>query len=422
MIGLIDCNNFYVSCERVFNPSLSNRPVVVLSNNDGCAVAISNEAKSLGIKRGLPYYQIKNIVDKNNVVLLSGNLRLYGDMSSRVMSVISSIVPETEIYSIDEAFVNLDFCNSDRLKSLGDKIVYRIKKDVGIPVSFGIASTKTLSKTANYFAKNYAGYNGVCIIDSETKRQKALELTPIDKIWGIGRKTAKKLYDSDILTAADFAKLSRAKVSSLLNISGVATWQELNGIKSVEINSDEADKKQICTTRSFSHGITDINDLTSIISSFASQAARKLREQNSMACSLSVFIHTNAFNKRQPQYFNSAHTILPEPSNDSLTLIRLASDALHSIYRQGYAYKKAGVIITEITGSDISQNSLFDNGISDASRRDRLMKAIDVINNNYSGEIIHSSTIDASLKYSRKDLTSRNYTTRFNEIITINCK
>ena len=290
MIGLIDCNNFFVSCERVFNPSLSNRPVIVLSNNDGCAVAISNEAKSLGIKRGVPFYQIKSIVEQNNIAVLSGNMRLYGDMSSRVMATLSSIIKDIEIYSIDEAFIDMQGLNYEQLQSIGRKIVKRVKKDTGIPTSLGIAPTKTLAKIASHFAKKYSGYNEVCVIDSDEKRIKALELTQINGVWGIGRKLSNQLQKYGIHNAIDFANMPYFNISRIVNINGQRTWRELNGESCIDIKTITPEKKQICTSRSFPKAITEIDSLINAVSSFATIVSRKLRAQKSYAISISVFI------------------------------------------------------------------------------------------------------------------------------------
>lgn len=421
MIGLIDCNNFFVSCERVFNPSLLNRPVIVLSNNDGCAVAISNEAKALGIKRGVPFYQIKSIVEKNNIAVLSGNMRLYGDMSSRVMATISSIIPDIEIYSIDEAFLNMQGWEQEQLRSIGQEIVARIKRDTGIPTSFGIAPTKTLAKIASYFAKKYSGYNGVCIIDSDEKRVKALKLISISNVWGIGRQLSKRLQKYGVNRANDFACMPLEDVKRIVNVSGQRTWNELNGISCIDIESITPDKKQICTSRSFSKSINDFDSLANAVSLFASIVSRKLREQNSYAVSLSVFIHTNAFRTDLNQYFKSTHNRFDEPTNDTLTITTMSINALKSIYKEGYAYKKAGVIITEIVNQENYQPGLF---ISHEVRekRQRLMNIVDTINHsNNTTDIVHTASFNPRMKMVRKELMSKHYTTRLSDIITINC-
>lgn len=422
MIGLIDCNNFFVSCERVFNPSLLARPVIVLSNNDGCAVAISEEAKKLGIRRGVPYYQIKSIVERNNIAILSGNLRLYGDMSSRVMATISSIVPETEIYSIDEAFLDMNYWSIEKLLDVGRHLVKRVRRDTGIPTSLGIAPTKTLAKIASHFAKKYHGYKGLCIIDNSQKIEKALALTDISSVWGIGRKLNKKLRECGIFTAGDFAQLPLERVKRLVNITGERTWRELNGEPCIDIETITPEKKQICTSRSFSKALTDIDSLANAVSSFTSIASRKLREQRSCAVSISVFIHTNAYRTDLDQYFKTAHLKLDEPTNDTLSLTSAAINALKSIYRSGYAYKKAGVIITEVVDVEQVQPGLFISP-EERAKRHRLMKAIDTINySSTATDMVHTASFDPEMKLVRKDLMSGHYTTRLSDIITINCK
>lgn len=422
MIGLIDCNNFFVSCERVFDPSLLDRPVIVLSNNDGCAVAISNEAKALGIKRGVPYYQIKSIVERNNIAILSGNLRLYGDMSSRVMATLSSIVPEIEIYSIDEAFLDMSGWELGQLPEIGRQIVERVRRNTGIPTSLGIAPTKTLAKIASHFAKKYPGYKGACVINTNAKIEKALELTDINDVWGIGRKLNKKLREYGIFTAGDFARLPFERVKRLVNITGERTWRELNGEPCIDMETIAPEKKQICTSRSFSKALTDIDSLANAVSSFTSIASRKLREQRSCAVSISVFIHTNAYRTDLEQYFKSTHIKLDEPTNDTLTLTSTAINALKSIYRKGYAYKKAGVIITEVVDAGQVQPGLFVPPEERAKRR-RLMRVIDSINYSTTAtDMVHTASFDPEMKLARKDLMSGHYTTRLSDIITINCK
>lgn len=262
MFALVDCNNFFVSCERVFNPSLNNRPVVVLSNNDGCVIARSNESKALGIKMGVPFYQIKELVAKENVAVYSTNFTLYGDMSERVMCILSEMVPEIEIYSVDEAFLHLE--GIQHIPEFSRNVVRKVTKSTGIPVSIGVAPTKTLAKIANHFAKKYKAYRGVCIMDSNEKRIKALQLTQIDDVWGIGRRLCKKLEYHGIKTAYDFTQKSRSWVRSKMTVVGERTWLELQGIPCVENENGQADKQQICTSRSFGEAITDYESLMSI--------------------------------------------------------------------------------------------------------------------------------------------------------------
>lgn len=420
MIGLIDCNNFFVSCERVFNPSLHNRPVIVLSNNDGCAVAISNEAKALGIKRGQPYFQIRKLIEQHNIAVLSGNLRLYGDMSSRVMATLASLVPDIEIYSIDEAFADLSGFNQEKLSEIGTNIVETIRHNTGIPVSLGIGSTKTLAKVAARFAKKHKGYHGVCVIDSEDKRLKALDLTAIDDVWGIGRKLSKKFVDANIVSALQFASMSKNEVAMFVNVSGLATWQELNGIQSSTIEIDEPDRKQLCVSRSFATSISKIEDLLSILSSFASTCTRKLREQNACAKSVSIFIHTNAFDQSAKQCYNSTHITLDSPTNDTLLFSEIVERSLLTIFSEGYSYKKAGIIVTEIVSADSTPS--LELNCTDINKRNQLMQVIDSINQGYSHDVVHTSTFHNQLHISRKESISPCYTTKLQDAIIVNCK
>ncbi len=417
MFGLMDCNNFYASCERVFNPALNGRPVVVLSNNDGCVIARSNEAKALGIKMGVPAYQIKEVIHEHSIAVFSSNYTLYGDMSSRVMSILASMAPEIEIYSIDEAFINLDGIKD--LQLLGSDIVYKVARGTGIPVSLGIAPTKTLAKVANKFAKKYPAYNRVCIIDKEEKRIRALELTDISDVWGIGRRQSEKLERQGIKTAYDFTQLSGSWVRKNMTVVGERTWKELRGISCIDMDSAPSAKKQICTSRSFGKMVEDIDTMAEAVATYASTCARKLRQQKSYAVSLMVFIHTNNFREDLPQYWRNTVIKLPVPTSDTLEIVHYALAGLHAIFRKGYQYKKAGVIITEIVTGGVQQN-LFDN--VDRNKRERLMQALDKINrecHSYVKLAVQGNGRDWKLK---QEQLSRRYTTDMDEILKINCR
>lgn len=412
----MDCNNFYASCERVFNPALNEKPIVVLSNNDGCVIARSNEAKTLGIKMGVPAYQIKETVQKYGVSVFSSNYTLYGDMSSRVMSILSSLVPEIEIYSIDEAFVNLEGIND--FQALGNKIVTNVTRGTGIPVSLGISPTKTLAKVANKFAKKYPAYNRVCIIDSEEKRIRALELTEIGDVWGIGRRQAAKLEKQGVKTAYDFTQLSGAWVRKNMTVVGERTWKELRGISCIDMEEAPPPKKQICTSRSFGKMVEDIDTLSEAVATHASTCAKKLRQQKSYATSLMVFIHTNNFREDLPQYWKNTVIKLPVPTSDTLEIVHYALEGLRNIFMQGYQYKKAGVIITEIVAS--TQLGLFDT--IDREKREKLMLAIDKVNGEYR-QLIKLAVQGNGREWKLKqEQLSQRYTTDMNEILTINCK
>lgn len=416
MYGLVDCNNFYASCERVFNPSLNGKPVVVLSNNDGCVIARSNEAKALGIKMGIPAYQIKDLISSHGVAVFSSNYTLYGDMSGRVMSMLAELSPEIEVYSIDEAFVNLDGIRD--LESIGRKMVSGVTRGTGIPVSLGVAPTKTLAKIANKFAKKYPAYDQLCIIDSEEKRIKALQLTEIGDVWGIGRRQAAKLQKQGIKTAYDFTRFSGAWVRKNMTVVGERTWKELHGISCIDMENAPPAKKQICTSRSFGKMLTDIDTISEAIASHASTCAKKLRKQQSYAASLMVFIHTNNFREDLPQYWKNTVIHLPVPTNDTQEIVRYALAGLRTIYLNGYQYKKAGVIITEITEG--AQLGLFD--LVDRDKRERLMQAVDKINGEHGHNIkLAVQGTGRGWKLKQEQL-SGHYTTNLNQIIDIKCK
>lgn len=416
MFALMDCNNFYASCERVFNPSLNGKPVVVLSNNDGCVIARSNEAKLLGIKMGVPAYQIQKLVEKYGVAVFSSNYTLYGDMSARVMSTLASLVPEIEIYSIDESFINLD--GIEDLQSIGREVATKVFKGTGIPVSVGIAQTKTLAKMANKFAKKYPAYNRVCLIDTDEKRIKALKIFEIGDVWGIGRRLSTKLEKQGIKTAYDFTQMPGAWVRKNMTVVGERTWKELRGESCIDMEAIPPAKKQICTSRSFGKMVEDFDTLCEAISTHASTCARKLRAQKGYAVSIIVFIHTNNFREDLPQYWKNIVVTLPVPTSDTMEIVKHALVGLKSIYAEGYRYKKAGVIITEITTA--AQMGLWDK--IDRDKRDRLMQAIDKINGEHGQKVklaVQGNGRDWKLK---QELLSKRYTTDMNEIMTINCK
>ena len=416
MFGLADCNNFYASCERVFNPSLNGKPVVILSNNDGCVIARSNEAKALGIKMGVPAFQIQKEIKKHGIAVYSSNYTLYGDMSSRVMSILASLSPEIEVYSIDEAFLNLSGIND--LQSLGEKIVRQTYKGTGIPVSLGIAPTKTLAKVANKFAKKYPAYNRMCIIDSEEKRIKALQLFDIEDVWGIGYRHGKKLRAEGINTAFDFTKKPRSWVRKQMTVVGERTWSELHGEPCIDMEMIEPRKKQICTSRAFGQMQTEYAGIYEAVSTYAAVCAEKLRKQKSCAVSLMVFIHTNNFRPELPQYFRNYSVTFPIPTNSTIEIVKYAHKALELIFKEGFQYKKAGVIITEIVSDDCVQLDMFSD--VDMEKHSRIMKVMDELNSGFVSNRLQLACQMQTRKWKLKqEMLSCCYTTKLSEIITI---
>jgi len=418
MFALVDCNNFYASCERAFNPYWNGRPVVVLSNNDGCVIARSNEAKKIGIKMGVPAYQIRTEIEQYNIGVFSSNYTLYGDMSNRVMSMLSSYSPNVEIYSIDECFLDFSGFGLYDLKTYGEGIVQSVTKGTGIPVSMGIALTKTLAKVANKFAKKHKGYKGVCIIDTEEKRIEALKRTEINDVWGIGHRHAKRLEQYGVYSAYDFAQMPKAWVRQQMTVVGERTWKELNGEPCIDMEQIAPAKKQICTSRAFGQTIADIEGLKEAVSSFASICAGKLRKQKSCAQSLMVFIHTNNFREDLPQYFKNCVIKLPVPTNSTPEIVHYAIAALLNIYRKGYYFKKAGVILMDIVPDNAIQQNIFD--VVDREKHKKLMEVVDRLNNGFSRNNLFLAVQDGRRKWKLKqELLSPCYTTKLNDIIKI---
>jgi DNA polymerase V len=417
MYGLIDCNNFYASCERVFNPSLNGKPVVVLSNNDGCVIARSKEAKLLGIPMGEPAYKLKELIETNQVHVFSSNYVLYGDMSHRVMTTIGTFAPEMEIYSIDEAFLILDGFENIDLKKFGEKVVRITTRNTGVPVSMGIAPTKTLAKVANKFAKKYKAYNGSCVIDTDEKREKALKLTEIGDVWGIGRQFTKRLQYYSIKTAWDFTQRNKSWIRHTMGVVGERTWMELRGIPCVEKEQVTA-KKSICTSRSFGEKLTELSQISEAVANFAASCAEKLRKQHTQASVVMVFIQTNPFAENQPQYSNQIVMKLPVPTSDTTELINFAQRGLKSIFRTGYRFKKAGVIVSEITPERPMQADLFDTRRRE--KYNKVMTVMDSLNDSYGRQKVKIAAQGFDRKWKLKnEKLSPCYTTNLNDIMDV---
>ena len=417
MFGLIDCNNFYASCERVFNPSLNGRPVVVLSNNDGCVIARSSEAKALGIPMGEPAYKLKALIEANQVVVFSSNYVLYGDMSHRVMTTVAQFAPDMEIYSIDEAFLLFDGFENINLKEYGEKIVRTTTRNTGIPVSLGVAPTKTLAKLANKFAKKYKDYKGVCVIDTDEKREKALKLTAVGDVWGIGRQYAKKLEYYSIHTAWDFTQRSKSWVRHTMGVVGERTWLELKGTPCVEMDRTTT-KKSICTSRSFGERLTELAPISEAVSNFAASCAEKLRKQNSLASVIMVFIQTNPNATNLPQHCKQVVLQLPVPTNDTSELINFALRGLKSVFAEGYQFKKAGVIVSEIVPERPLQGDLFD--VRDRDKFNRIMTVMDSLNASYGKQKVKIAAQGFDRKWKLKnERLSPCYTTKLADVLVV---
>lgn len=424
MYALVDCNNFFVSCERAFQPQLEGRPVVVLSNNDGCVVARSNESKAMGIKMGTPAYQLKRLIDNGKLEVRSSNYTLYGDLSHRVMNILRETGLPVEVYSIDEAFMNLDGVDPAQYRPMCLALVKRIRRWTGIPVSVGIAPTKTLGKVANHFAKRYPGYCGVCVMDTPAKREKALSLTPIDDVWGVGRRYAPKLEHMGVKTALDFVNRPAEWIQRNMGINGLRTWNELRGICAVADEKEER-RKSICTSRSFAELIQDKDELVLRVSDFAGICAHKLRTEGSAAGTVGVFIHTNRFREDLPQYYPFMQIGLQTPSSSTHEIVKAALRALDAIYLPGFGYKRAGVIVEDIVETGDVAPSLFE-----TEEEIELREKEDVVSGlmdrfNAPGSNLLRLGTQRPGHYAdgiRREHCSKLYTTSYEQLLEINCK
>ncbi len=416
MYALIDANNFYVSCERAFNRKLSNVPVLVLSNNDGCVISRSQEVKNLGIKMGEPFFKIQSIVEKNNVVVFSSNYELYGDMSHRLHQILREFSPEVEIYSIDEAFIRiLPLQNGMNYLQYAKNIKNTISQYLSLPVGIGVGRTKTLSKIANHLAKKS---EGICILDSEEKENTALKSTPIEEVWGIGRQYSKFLRKKIINTAWDFIQMPESWILKNMTKVGLKTLQELKGFPRIDLEEVRPKKQGIATTRSFSQKTDDFANVQEAIATHASRCSEKLRRQNSIATYLTVFIHTDPFAEHDSQYYNSKTLALPIPTNSQLEIVKFALKALNLIFEKGFYYKKAGVIVTELMDENSVQGNLFYE--FDTTKHSNLMGKLDEINKKYGKDTVKLAIMGQNKKWQlKREYLSPRYTTNWDEIIEV---
>ena len=418
MFALVDCNNFYASCERVFQPQFNDRPLVVLSNNDGCVVARSNEAKRLQIGMGVPVFQIEHILEKHRVAVFSSNYALYGDMSRRVMRTLSEFTPDIEIYSIDEAFLNLAGFQDRDLTNYGQRICRTVGQWTGIPVSIGIAATKTLAKVANRMAKRTPQAHGVCLLRDDRQIQAALADLPVGKIWGVGSPTAKRLQANGIVTALDLRSARDSWIQQKFGVVGLRIVHELRGIRCYELEESPPAKKGITVSRSFGHRVESLEELEEATAAYAARAGEKLRAEKRSAGTMTVFVMTNLFQATETKYYN-CHTVrFPVQTNDSSELIHYAIKAVRKLYRKGCRFKKSGVMLDNLVPQNKVQLNLFDT--RNRQRSGRLMRALDAINRDHPLSPLHFAADGIRRPWQAKfNHRSARYTTRFDELLEV---
>ncbi len=423
MYALVDCNNFYASCERVFQPQYIGKPVVILSNNDGCVISRSNEAKAAGVAMGAPEFKIRDLIKEKNIKVFSSNYPLYGDLSNRVMKTLENFTPNLEIYSIDEAFLNFDGMRITDYHDYGVQMKKRVQKWVGIPVCIGFAPTKALSKVANKIAKKFQQRTqGVYVIDTDEKRIKALKWTKIEDVWGIGHRLTKKMIAHNILTAYDFTKPQHeAWIKKEMGVIGLRLKYELEGKSVLELEPIREQKKSIATTRSFPKQISEFDDLRERVATFSAVCAEKLRKQKSCCHTIIVMLVIDKHKyESQKYYFNKAVT-LPYATNSTLTISNVSISMLKDLYKgnEGVKFKKAGVIVTELIDEDKKQLQLFE---EENPKHLALMKAMDFLNAKIGDRKVKLGTQNLNLTWNMKqNHLSPRFTTRFNEILEIKC-
>ena len=418
-LALIDCNNFYVSCERAFNPRLIGRPVVVLSNNDGCVVARSNEVKALGVRMGVPWFQLKDLAKKHDIIALSSNYALYADMSNRVMSLLSAFSPSQEVYSIDECFLDLTGLEHLGLTAYGQEFRETIQRNVGLPVCVGIAPTKTLAKMANHVAKKRPEYFGVCNFtkfDNATLDQ-LLDQIEVGEVWGVGPRITPRLQDMGIKTVLNLKKAPRGKIRQRFSVVMERTVAELNGESCIELEDVAPPKQQIMSSRSFGVPVFDLAELEQSVASYTARAAVKLRNQASLAGAVQVYIRTSPFKDNEPQYSQGVTVPLPFPTSDSRTLVAAALTALKRIFRPGFAYAKSGIMLMNLIPEERREMTLFDDPVQ-LGRSDALMGVMDRINRNFGKGAIRLFGEGAEQRWKmRTGNKSPNYTTRISDLV-----
>ncbi|ERP30711.1 Y-family DNA polymerase [Chitinivibrio alkaliphilus] len=418
MFALVDCNNFYASCERLFNPKLRGRPVVVLSNNDGCVVARSPEVKALGIPMGIPLFKIREEIRRHSIAVFSSNYELYGDISLRVMKTLRGFSPAVEVYSIDEAFLDLSDLSPEKQDSCGDAIRRRVYQWVGIPVGVGIAPTKTLAKGANWWAKK--GGSGLCLLGTKEEIHTLLQKMPIEEVWGIGRRSAAKLSALGVENAADFVRrCSKGDVQKMMGITGVRTWMELQGISCLPLEDAPPPKKSIVTSRSFGTPQKNLTGIEKAVTTFASRCGEKLRTAGQRTSQMTVFFHTSP-HKEGKKHFAERTVPIEPPSNDTLTLVRAACEIVKREYRKNTLYVKAGVMVTGLEKGP-QQTSIFDAPVQESESRKALMRGVDLLNGKYGkGAVVPARQAGRKGSWEKKEEhRSRRCSTRWGEIFEV---
>ncbi|HHF2866964.1 TPA: translesion error-prone DNA polymerase V subunit UmuC [Vibrio alginolyticus] len=416
VFALVDCNNFYASCEKLFRPDLKDTPVVVLSNNDGCVVARSREAKSLGIKMGVPAFQIKAEMQRHGILAFSSNYALYADLSSRVMRTLEEMAPRVEVYSIDEAFLDLTGIESAiSLVEFGQQVRERIGHWIGITVCVGIAPTKTLAKLANHAAKKYPATQGVVDLTNPDRQRRLLALVPVDDVWGVGRRLSRRLNVLGITTALDLANASPRAIRDQFSVVLERTVRELNGESCIELEEIPPTKKQIVCSRSFGVKVTQFELLREAVCEYATRATEKLRKKQQQAKVLTVFIRTSPFKDNEPQYSNSASGELLIPSCDTRDFIELANHLLKRIWKDGFRYAKAGVMLSDFYDPGMFQPGLFDD-VSTRSNSQQLMSVLDTINQSGAGTVFFAGQGTKKDWSMKREHLSPAYTTRWDQL------
>jgi DNA polymerase V len=411
--AIVDCNNFYASCERLFRPDLKNVPLVVLSNNDGCIVARSQEAKNLGIKMGTPLFKAKEVIEKHGIQVFSSNYTLYGDISSRVMYTLEQLSPHVEVYSIDEAFLDLSGMRS--LNDYGQKIRSCVLQHVGVPVCVGIAPTKTLAKLANYAAKKFKATQGVVDLREHHRQKRLMEITPVSEVWGVGRKLTESLQRRGIETVWQLAQVDTHQVRRLYSVVLERTVCELNGESCLDLEETPSAKQQIVCSRSFGEKLTQYEDLREAVCEFAARATEKLRGEDRLALMVNVFIRTSPFDKTGPNYDNVATGRLSQPSSDTRKIVDMVIRLFDMVWKEGYRYAKAGVMLGDFCSPDNVQPNLFDNQ-EDNQENEKLMQVIDTINHSGQGKVWFGGQRKKKDWFMRQANVSPAYTTRWDSI------